>query len=205
MPTKTCEHCAAAYHVKPSHAAKSRFCSYQCKKDYVASKVPSRFWAKVDRSGGPDACWAWAGVRFRDGYGQFFLNYEAPKVRAHRLSWEMANGPIPDGLQVLHRCDVRACCNPAHLFLGTHQENMADRNGKGRQARGDRSAWRTRPERMPRGERSGNAKLTEAAVRAIRAEYTGRHGQLSQLATRFGVSRTAIRFALSGRSWQHVG
>lgn len=114
----------------------------------------ARFWAKVDRSGGPEACWLWlAGVRNDDGYGQFRLG--GRMQQAHRIAYEQANGPIPDGLHVLHRCDVRRCVNPGHLFIGTNADNMADRNAKGRQSRGAKhsSACRAttgRPKTSPR-------------------------------------------------------
>src|SRR6185295_14325894 len=77
------------------------------------------FWARVNVEG---ECWLWTGPRDRDGYGKVGLH----RVLAHRLAWTIAAGRITDGKRVLHRCDVRACCNPAHLFLGTQGDNMRD-------------------------------------------------------------------------------
>ena len=99
-----------------------------------------------------------------------------------------ANGPIPSKMQVLHRCDVMRCCNPAHLFLGTHQDNMRDKMAKGRQARGSRS---------------GSSKLGERDVGIIKTllDLGVRHLKLAAL---FGVSKAAISSISRGRTWRHV-
>ena len=96
--------------------------------------MENHFWAKVDKT---DTCWLWTGGKDTGGYGA--LRVKAPrlsnkKVRASRYSWELHNGPIPEGLWVLHTCDVRHCVNPAHLWLGTRQDNVDDMKAKGRQA-----------------------------------------------------------------------
>jgi len=87
----------------------------------------------VDKTGD---CWLWTGCVTTFGYG--FYRWKKPNkmVHTHRIAWELEHGPIPEGMHVLHKCDVRPCCNPAHLWLGTHQENMADMRAKGRAWKG---------------------------------------------------------------------
>jgi hypothetical protein len=96
-------------------------------------------------------CDLWTRARNREGYGEVW--HDGRLYRAHRLAWELSNGPIPEGLLVLHKCDTPACVNVEHLFIGTHTDNMADRKRKGRQARGEQHGSRTHPESVRRGER----------------------------------------------------
>ena len=126
-------------------------------------------------------CWEWAAGKYRNGYGA--IRDGGGMRGAHRVSYELHCGEIPSGMHVCHRCDNRACVNPSHLFLGTHYENMADRDAKGRQ---------------PRGLANGAAKLTEADVRAIRAA-DARWGINRKLAAQFGVSNQHISDIRSGQ------
>jgi len=142
-----------------------------------------RFWSNVERSAG---CWEWQASKSDTGYGCF---YDGRAYHAHRYSWALANGPIPPGLLVLHRCDNRACVNPEHLFLGSHRDNSVDMVGKGRNHTHDTA-----------GERHGEAKLTDEAVREIRTSaLTGR-----ALAAKFGVTESAVSLVRRGRAWRHV-
>lgn len=93
--------------------------------------IQDRFWLHVDKSGD---CWLWTGATDHNGYGK--VDYRTPLRRtlgAHRISWMLRYGDIPNGLKVLHKCDNPKCVNPDHLFLGTHQDNMDDMVAKGRQ------------------------------------------------------------------------
>ncbi len=99
----------------------------------LSSSDKSRFKEKLKTVEG--GCLIWQAGVLQDGYGGFWLNRKS--VRAHRVAWEIERGPVPAGAQVLHRCDVRLCCNPAHLFLGDHIANMEDRDAKGRTRKGE--------------------------------------------------------------------
>jgi len=142
-------------------------------------------------------CHEWAAGRSQAGYGVKSINNKQHFV--HRVKWEETHGPIPDGMCVLHRCDNPPRCNVEHLFLGTKGDNARDMVSNGR----DNAS--ARPHVIVRGERSGMAKLTEAAVRYIRQEVErGPYGTMSRLAREFGVSRNTIRSLCLRRHWKHV-
>lgn len=145
-----------------------------------------RFEAKYEKN--PNGCWLWTACRNTPGYGSF--KFEGHMWRAHRFSYELNVGSIPEGIHVLHKCDVPACVNPDHLFLGTHNDNMADKVKKNRQAKGMKNE----------GEKNGSAKLTPNKVLAIKSD-TRFH---RVIAADYGVSSVAISNIKSGKSWAHL-
>ncbi len=113
--------------------------------------IDANFWSKVKVTG-KDDCWEWMTGKFSTGYGAFKI--KGQNRGAHRIAFELVNGPIPSGMMICHHCDNRSCCNPNHLFLGTHGENQKDSFKKGR--------------RSFKGELNHGAKLTQEQVNQIR-------------------------------------
>jgi HNH endonuclease len=144
-----------------------------------------RFWAKVEKQ--HNGCWIWTAAKDGMGYGLFGTR-PGRCERAHRIAWLLAYGSRPGALCVLHRCDNPACVRPDHLFLGTREDNMRDRQKKGRQAR---------------GARAGRAKLTTELVLQIRG-LRAAGAEAKDLATRFGVDASTISAICLRRSWRHV-
>lgn len=138
------------------------------------------YWLERSKSAAPEKCWLWKGPRDRSGYGKFWWG---DRYRlAHRYSFELHNGPIAEGMVVCHRCDAARCVNPAHLFLGTRQENTHDAAFKGR------LHTRLRPEQ----------------VRLLRKAFPGGKATQQEWADAFGVNQGTISRVLSGEAWWHV-
>lgn len=141
------------------------------------------FIAHIDRSGGPRSCHVWTGPTFSDGYG-FFTKWGP----SHRITYELKNGPIPEGVVVRHKCDNPACCNPTHLEIGSHADNRADCVERRRHARGPKH---------------GHSKLTASQVRFIRTHHKG--WTHAQIAEKYGVSRSTITKIRNGSTYSGIG
>ena len=157
-----------------------------------SQKVIDRFWSKVDKSGGPDACWPWTAGTYRGGYGQFAVDRTGR--RAHAVALEIESGETADGRLAMHTvCDNPPCCNPSHLKWGTTQENTTERQTKGRHV-------------GPRGTKAGQAKLTPEIVLECRRRYMPgcyKNGSRA-LAREFNVNQSTLHMAITGKQWKYI-
>lgn len=171
----TCHVCGKSFERKPSELSESgkNYCSRAC-----LFVLNTRFWDRVTKT---ETCWIISGAHTKFGYG--LIGHQL----AHRFSWELNVGPIPDGLWVLHKCDNPPCVNPDHLFLGTPKDNQQDAAKKGH---------------LPRGESNHRAKLREAQVIEIRNRH--RNGELGRtLAKEFGISENGVSCIVNLKTWKH--
>jgi len=138
---------------------------------------PERMWRMVQIG---DDCWEWTKGK-RKGYGAVYIG--GKQCDAHRLAWELTNGPIPDGMHVLHECDNPGCVRPSHLFLGTHADNMGDMRKKGRNP--------------------GARKLSEEQVLSIRRKHAAGVSRKA-LATEYQITAANLWYVVTRRSWRKV-
>lgn len=192
---KPCEQCGGDF-TRPArfadkHWSQKRFCSPSCATIWNNTNrnrisADERFWSAVDQTPGqgPEGdCWEWSKGRVEKGYGRLSLG--EGEVRAHRYAYETAFGPVPDGQMVCHHCDNPPCCNPAHLFAGTHEDNMADMATKGRSLQ---------------GARHHKAKLTGEDVIAIRSDAR----MQIEIAESYGVTQGLIGMIKRREIWTHL-
>lgn len=160
------------------------------------------FFAQV-KQGSDSECWLWTGGKSKTGYGQF--NVAKSTWAAHRIAYYLHHNEDPGQLLVRHLvCDNPPCCNPMHLEKGTDADNKADCVRKGRQPRGDRHPLFIHPERRPRGESHGCAKLKTSDILEIRSLWAQGGISKSELSRRFKVDRVHIRLIINRRTWKHI-
>lgn len=139
-------------------------------------------------------CWEWTGAK-RSGYGRLIIGSRTDgsrrSVSAHRLSYELQHGYIPPGMEVCHVCDNPCCINPTHLFLGTREDNVKDREKKGRNI-------------TFIGEEQPRAKLTRKSVKDARWERAYKRTSFQKIADKYGVNKKTIQNAISGKTWKCV-
>lgn len=202
--TIICPGCDTAFSPKnPRQKYCSRSCSSRMKR---RASLADRFWRRIDKPADPDACWLWPGQLHSKGYGLCGKSY------AHRVSYVLHHGPVPEGLMVCHSCDVRhpvgdttyrRCCNPLHLWVGSAKQNSEDMVAKGRQPAGERHMSKTHPEAVHAGEDHHWSKLTADKVRELRA-LIAQGVDHEALAQRFGISRRSVRDIRDRKSWKRV-
>ena len=144
------------------------------------------------------------------------MRIDGRRPGAHRVSWVIANGPIPKGLFICHTCDNPTCVRPSHLFVGTPTDNMADRDAKNRQAKGDRHGSKTKPESVVRGDRhgarlhpeshsgekNGRSVLTAVQVKEIRQRYSSGVATVKDMAAEYGVAKSTMSYVVAGTTWK---
>lgn len=147
-----------------------------------------KFWLGVKKLS-PDECWTWMKYKDNRGYGEFQIRYEGKKMNfaAHRVSYELTNGKIPNGLLVCHKCDNPSCVNPNHFFIGTHKDNSDDKVKKNRQAK---------------AETSGKSKLTWDIVRYIRKSFNDKDITVLFLSKKHNIHEKTITNILNGKNWK---
>lgn len=190
----TCAQCGASfergYAISEARAARPQFCSRQCQSQFaqaVASdRLNDRFWSRVTM-GNETACWPWAGRRNSNGYGVFDWN-NRPYI-ASRIAYLLSTGADPDDRFVCHSCDNRLCCNPSHIWLGTHRDNMRDMALKGR---AHVTGWK--------GEGHPSSRLLQEQVLKIRASNLPG----SVLAEQYEVTAAAIYNIRERKTWRHI-
>jgi|SRR3990172_10485598 len=155
-----------------------------------------RFWGKAQKT---DQCWLWTGATKTEinlNYGQFY--FKGKRLAAHRLAWELTFGRIPSSLCVLHSCDNPICVNPTHLFLGTREDNVADRHKKARDSRGARHSSACI-------KKKSNVKLLDSDILEIRRLCASRGLTHKEIADQFGIHKSTVSKIHLRTAWAYVG
>ena len=171
---------------------------------YTRKPLADRFWAKVDLNGPMCArlgsrCWLWTAKAHHDfGYGMITV-VDGVTIGAHRAAWIVTHGPIALGVVIRHACDNPPCCNPDHLLAGTQRDNNADRDARGRHARGAKCI----PKKHMNGSAGPFSKLTAADVLVIRARRSAGE-TLGSLGAEFRVTKQTIAAIEKRKNWRHI-
>lgn len=185
---EVCSYCGDTFQTR---GTAPKYCSKSCGGLARRRPLAVRLWSRVNQSG-PDECWEWTGARTRDGYGSIGLDFPGHgTMLTHRAAYLLTHGALPDG-EVCHSCDNPPCCNPRHLFAGSHATNMADAVAKGRF---------TGPNRA-RGERNGGNKYSAELIQRVR-ELSDSMSQ-QRIADETGISQTHISRILRGKMWHSL-
>lgn len=211
-----CPDCGRLITKRASHCVKCSKRYLDREQRYPHTDPATRFWSKVDKSAGPEGCWTWMGGISPSGYGKFWLDANGIKnIGAHRYSYVLHLGPIPDDLYVCHKCDKRSCVNPTHLFLGTSSDNMQDASIKGRLFTGDQHWTHSHPEWVShapkhwnrlaerQGENNPQAKLTAEQVREMRSAFV-LGIPAPKLAKKYGICRSTVHRIVKRIAWKHI-
>jgi hypothetical protein len=184
---RVCQYCGRAFLATRQQPGK--YCSRSCARRGRTTTRAEHFWSRVARTDDLFSCWEWQGPLSHSGYGQMNMGRRGSRMPAHRFSWELHYGPIPECLFCCHHCDNPICVRPDHLFLGTLQENLADMRAKGREAR---------------GLGHGMTKLTEAQVREIRRRYAEGGISMRALGAEFGICAPQVCEIVNRKKWAHL-
>ena len=191
----SCKQCSKVF--TPSYGQRLRgegFCTRSCgtlhtnaNRTYKRIPASVRLWKKVQKLEGEYACWLFTGAKYNWGHG--VIGSPDGPTGAHRVSWMAENGDIPEGLFVCHKCDNPACVRPSHLFLGTHDDNMADMKSKGR---------------AHLGEAHGIAKMTNSKVVELRTKYASGGTTQKALAKEYGIHEMTVNSIVRRKTWKHI-
>lgn len=200
LPDKVCPNCNTVFGRSINKSIgdyrKRKFCSHKCATDYNSGENHVRYKSIKDKINdntkiSQNGCWEWVGAnRCKMGNNYYGgTNIGKKSILAHRASYELYKGKIPDGMLVCHKCDNPKCVNPEHLFLGTHADNSRDMSNKNRGANGEKSI---------------NAKLTANKVMEIRFAGKRRNMRQKDIAYVFGVAEKTVHKIINKKSWKHL-